>query len=137
MNPSSQVYSDELYRKQGLTFVIFMALGNFFCNYAQYQLSPISLRIMEQYHLTDVQFATVFSSVQMPSIFLGFLMGPVVDKLGPKKVILIGMIVSIIGGAIRTFFHSFTGLSIGMPLCGVGGGMLIICISKVLGMIDL
>ena len=112
--------------------VTILFLGLFIGNYFQYQLSPLAARIMKEFHLTPVQFSSIFSAPMLASIFLGIIAGILSDKFGVKKICAIGLIIMTIGLWIRPFSSNYMGLYIGMILAGFGVTSLNINMSKII-----
>lgn len=106
-------------------------LGTFVYQYTQYQLAPLAGSIIENLKLTPVQFSSLFTAPMMPAIFFSIIFGLIVDKLGMKKSILIGMLVTMIGGIGRIFSGNYGGIFVTMMLTGVGATILNVTCGKV------
>ena len=66
-------------------------------NYAQYQISPLGPQIIQRFGLSDTQFQSFFTAPMLPAIFLGFISGMLVDRLGYKPVLAVSMILTAVG----------------------------------------
>ncbi|MFR8547144.1 MAG: CynX/NimT family MFS transporter [Lachnospiraceae bacterium] len=101
----------------GLAFIVLC-----FCymipNYAQYQVSPLGSRIVEEYGLQLSQLSLLFSAPMIPAIFLSLLSGLLLDRFGTKSVIGVGLTVTAIGCVIRAFSDSYMLLFVGTMLTG-------------------
>ncbi len=65
--------------------------------YFQYQMAPVADRIIETYHLSQVQYSTLFSAPMVPAIFLSLVSGMIVDKIGAKRIIFIALLIGAVG----------------------------------------
>ncbi len=88
-------------------------------NYVQYQLSPLGPQMMEQYGLELGNLSSLFSAPMIPAIFLSLAGGILIDRLGPKNVIGIGLILTAAGCVARIFCVQYGQLFACMMLTGV------------------
>ena len=106
---------------------------SFGANYAQFQLSPISLRLMEMYQIDASQYSLAFMAVMIPSVLFGLACGALGDKIGVKKVGTAAMLISTTGLLIRAIFNSYGSLLIGMILAGFSLAAMNANIGKICG----
>lgn len=102
----------------GILFVVLC-----FCymipNYVQYQLSPLGSQLMEYYGLDLGNLSSLFSAPMIPTIFLSLAGGILIDRLGPKNVIGIGLVLTAAGCVARIFCNQYGQLFVCMMLTGV------------------
>ena len=102
----------------GILFVVLC-----FCymipNYVQYQLSPLGSQLMEYYGLDLGNLSSLFSAPMIPAIFLSLAGGILIDRLGPKNVIGIGLVLTAAGCVARIFCNQYGQLFVCMMLTGV------------------
>lgn len=113
--------------------LLISCLAIFAPSYAQYQLSPLAPKIINELGLTTNQFSSVFTAPMIPAIFLSLLAGLLADRIGIKCVIAVGMAVTAIGSIYRISSNSYTTLFFGMFLIGFGAAFLNANIMKVVG----
>lgn len=80
-----------------------LCLNNAAPSYLQYQMSPIAVQVMESYNISMEQFSSLFTSPMIPAILFSLAAGLLFDKLGPVKVMRIGVLIAAIGGFIRLY----------------------------------
>jgi CP family cyanate transporter-like MFS transporter len=124
-------------RRKELKTLVFLAFVAAFAipNYSQYQLSPLAARIIEQYSLTNGQFASLFSAPMIPAVFLCFISGVLVDKYGFKIIIGISVATTAAGCILRVFADDYVTLYISMVLIGVSCGIVTSNAAKIIGCI--
>jgi Sugar phosphate permease len=93
----------------------------------------MAAEIMQNYMLSNSQFAGIFSAPMIPAIFLSLIAGIMVDKFGAKKVILFSIIVSTIGALLRLHAQSYGILFTAMLLTGFSATFLNSNGAKILG----
>ncbi len=122
-------------RKQKVKILMFLAFSLAFTlpNFAQYQMSPLAARIMEQYSLTNGQFTSIFTAPMILAVFFCFISGILTDKFGFKTVVGIFVVISGIGGILRVFANSYVTLYISMALVGVSAGIVVSNAAKIIG----
>lgn len=111
--------------------IIFCAL--FIGNYAQYQLSPLAGRIMEDLNLTASQYSSIFSAPMIPAIFFSIAAGSIADKIGVKQIVTIGMAISVAGLILRPFASSYGVMLLAMIMAGAGTAFLNANNAKIIG----
>ncbi len=100
-----------------LCFLVF-ALAYAAPNYAQYQFSPLGPQIIQRFGLSDVQFNSIFTAPMLPAIFLGFISGMLVDRLGYKPILSIAMLLTALGTWLRYASESYGMMYAAMVLMG-------------------
>lgn len=101
--------------------------------YCQYQLAPMGNQLIDTFHLTSVQFAAVCTAPMVPAIFVSFLVGLVVDRLGARRVIILGLTLAVIGLTLRNFVGSYLSLYLCMLLPGFAASFLNATHPKIFG----
>ena len=86
----------------GLVLVA-LCLNNAAPSYLQYQMSPIAVQVMDSYNISMEQFSSLFTSPMIPAILFSLAAGLLFDKLGPVKVMRIGVLIAAIGGFVRLY----------------------------------
>lgn len=102
-------------------------------NYAQYQASPLGPVLMEQFGLNNSQLASLFTAPMIPAIFLSLVGGLLIDKLGPKQTVGMGLIISAAGCVLRVFAENYGALMIATALTGVSACFIMAGAGKILG----
>lgn len=87
-------------------------------NYMQYQVSALAVTLMPQLGIDQAGFSMLMLMPMLTAVFLSIPTGSIADKIGPKKVITVCMLVSIVGAFIRAFVMSFVAQLISMFLIG-------------------
>lgn len=127
---------EEKTRLSGYRWVILLAgsLITFMANYMQYQVSAWGVEVMEMLG-TDVAGLTNLMLLPMfVAVFLSIPCGTIADRIGVKKVVSIGVVLSVIGAFLRTFaLTSFPAQCAGMLLIGAGIASLNCNLQKVYG----
>lgn len=113
--------------------LMIVCLAIFSASYTQYQLSPISQKIMEVYSLSNSEFTSVFSAPMIPAVFLSLVSGLLVDRFGIKIVVGIGVFITAIGTILRIGAGEYSVLFISMLMTGFGATFLNSNITKILG----
>ena len=105
--------------------------------YAQYQLSPLAPQLIAELGLSTSQFASIFSAPMIPAIFLSLVAGILVDKMGIKLIIAIGLVITAVGACFRIASSGGSGsysiLFISMLLTGFGAAFINANGPKILG----
>lgn len=104
----------------------------FLGNYPQFQLSPLSGAIMEQYGLSQTQFLSAFSASMMPGILFSLVSGVLCDKFGVKKCIGVASIIVCIALIGRTASYNYPTLMACMLCAGLAGSFLNSNVNKLL-----
>ena len=76
--------------------------------YAQFQISPMSLSIMEQLNINEMQYSQLFTICMLPSVFLSIVSGLLCDKYGVKPTVAVALILSAAGIVLRVFVNSYS-----------------------------
>ena len=97
-----------------------LCLGAFGPNYMQFQLAPLAPQLMDSMQINQTEFASLLTAAMLPSVFFSLPSGALADKVGIKKILLIGNVLTAVGAAIRWFATSYATLYIGMVLLGFG-----------------
>ncbi|SHJ11235.1 MFS transporter [Parasporobacterium paucivorans] len=114
--------------------VVFLAFIIYFIAiYPQYQLSPLSYLIIPEFKLTAVQFSGIFTAAMISGIFLSLFAGLLSDKIGIKKSISIGVIISTVAIVLRIFSNDYTTLMLSMAFAGIVSTFMNSNIAKYLG----
>ena len=87
-------------------------------NYAQYQISPLGPQIIQRFGLSDVQYHSFFTAPMFPAIFLGFVSGMLVDRLGYKPVLAVSMILTAVGAWLRYLSSGYGMMYAAMVMMG-------------------
>ena len=87
-------------------------------NYAQYQISPLGPQIIKTFGLSDVQYHSFFTAPMFPAIFLGFVSGMLVDRLGYKPVLAVSIVLTAIGAWVRYLSSGYGIMYAAMVLMG-------------------
>lgn len=88
--------------------------------YAQYQISPLSLSIMEQLNINEVQYSQLFTVCMFPALLLSIVSGLLCDKYGVKSTVGIALILSTAGIVLRVFTNSYAATLGCMLVLGLG-----------------
>ena len=110
--------NDQPSRTRRILYFLVFALAYAAPNYAQYQFSPLGPQIIQQFGLSDVQFNSIFTAPMLPAIFLGFVSGMLVDRLGYKPILAAAMLLTALGAWLRFFSESYGMMYAAMVLMG-------------------
>ena len=108
-------------------------LGAFIGSYAQFQLPPLAYKLIPALQITPSQFAALMSGPMTGSLFICILGGTLADRFGVKKVVAVGLVLSVIGCYFRyaaTTFWPFLFMTI---LAGLASGLLLGSLAKLFG----
>lgn len=89
-------------------------------NYMQYQVSALAVSLMPMLNIDQAGFSMLMLMPMLTAVFLSIPAGTLADKNGPKKVVTICLIVSVIGAFLRAGVMSFPVQVISMFLIGFG-----------------
>lgn len=95
-----------------------LCFSYFVPNYAQYQVSPLGAAVMEQFGLTTGQLSSLFSAPMIPAIFLSLISGLLIDKIGPRLIIGVGILIAAVGCILRIWAGDFFLLMIATAMTG-------------------
>ena len=93
----------------------------FMMSVCQFQATPYAAQLMEKLHMTEQQYATIATAPMLVGVFLSFISGTLGDKIGVKKVVFYGLILTTIGALSRTVAGSYQILLLVTVLMGVAG----------------
>jgi len=99
----------------GLCFAIY-----FITNYPMYQLSPIADAFKSTFGLDNTQYTSIFSAPMIPGVLLSIVAGLIIDKIGPRRAVLFGMIITTVGMAARIGADSYWSFLVCMISLGIG-----------------
>ncbi|WEV39626.1 MFS transporter [Lactobacillus sp. ESL0681] len=88
-------------------------------NYVQFQISALATQIMPELHLTQPQFSSLLMAPMLIAVFLSIPAGSLADKFGAKKIVTVGLVVSVIGAFGRLWASNFITMMIILLLFGV------------------
>ncbi|MBP1622052.1 MAG: major facilitator superfamily 1 [Acidobacteria bacterium] len=108
-------------------------LGTFIGSYAQFQLPPLAYKLIPDLHLSSSQFAALMAGPMTGSLFICILGGALADRFGVKKVVAVGLVVSVIGCYFRYAVTSFWPFLFMTILAGLASGLLIGNLAKLFG----
>ena len=94
-------------------------------NYAQYQISPLGPQIIQRFGLSDVQYHSFFTAPMFPAIFLGFVSGMLVDRLGYKPVLAVSIVLTAIGAWVRYLSSGYGIMYAAMVMMGFSAAWII------------
>jgi len=96
-----------------------VAFGNFLACFTQYQTGSLSTQLIQGFNLTSGEFARLTTAQMIPTIFLSIFVGTISDRLGSKKTILVGLLISVSCLFLKLNARSYTVLFIAC----MGGGL--------------
>lgn len=95
------------------------ALLDAISSYIQFQISALAVQIMPALHISPAQFQSLLMAPMLIAVFLSIPAGSLADKFGAKKIVSIGLVVSVIGAYGRLVANSFITMMITLLLFGV------------------
>lgn len=119
------------YRWVILTIVALLDLTS---NYIQFQISALAIQIMPMLHISTAQFQSLVMAPMLIAVFLSIPAGTLADKFGAKKIVSIGLIISVIGAFGRLIAHNFITMMLMLLLFGVYMALLNANTLKIFGM---
>ncbi len=108
----------------GSMMLIALCAANFIPNYAQYQLSPFAVSIMDELNITASQFSSLFTAPMIPAILLSLLAGIMVDKFNPKLVMGTAIGITMAGTILSVYSNSYLMLFSAFVMIGVGAAFI-------------
>ena len=105
----------------------------FISNHIQFQVSSLAYIIMPALSLTTAQFSSLLMAPSLTAVFLSIPSGMLGDRIGPKKVVTLGCIISVLGAYGRLAVASYPGMMAMMLATGVAICLLNANLIKVLG----
>lgn len=115
--------------------LIFLSLAVAYAapNYAHYQLSALTNDLYAMFPgISTSQYNLLFTAPMMVPVFLGLFSGMLVDKNGPKYVIGLSLVLSVIGGWLRCAAASYGAMFLSMILLGVSTGIITSNVAKII-----
>ncbi|WP_161522290.1 MFS transporter [Bifidobacterium xylocopae] len=100
--------------------LVIVCLVGILSNYMQYQISALAVFLMPMLKISQTGFSTLMMMPMLTAVFLSIPMGTYGDRIGPKKVVLAGLAVAVIGAWVRTFGLNFPMQVLSMFLLGAG-----------------
>lgn len=110
-----------------------VALMDMTSNYVQFQVSALATTIMPDLQISTAQFSSLLMAPMLIAVFLSIPGGSLGDKFGPKKVVTVGLVISILGAFGRMFAQNFTSMMVMLLLFGVYMALLNANVIKILG----
>lgn len=95
------------------------ALLDAISSYIQFQISALAVQIMPALHISPAQFQSLLMAPMLIAVFLSIPAGSLADKFGAKKIVSIGLVVSVIGAYGRLIANNFFTMFITLLLFGV------------------
>ncbi|WEV70739.1 MFS transporter [Lactobacillus sp. ESL0785] len=95
------------------------ALLDMISNYVQFQISSLATQIMPALHITMPQFQSLLMAPMLIAVVLSIPAGSLADKFGAKKIVTVGLIVSVIGAFGRLWANNFITMMIMLMMFGV------------------
>lgn len=92
----------------------------FIGTYAQYQVSPLAVQIMEELQIDSSQYALMFTFCMFPALFLSVVSGVLSDKFGVKRTMAVALALSTAGIVGRVFVSGYTAMLGCMLVLGLG-----------------
>lgn len=88
-------------------------------NYIQFQISTLAVQIIPALHISTAQFQSLAMAPMLIAVFLSIPAGTLADKFGPKKIVSVGLVISVIGAFGRLIATNFATMMIMLLLFGV------------------
>ena len=118
---------------QAILVVVCVVVLIFVPNFAQYQLSPISFRIMDEFGMNAVQFSALFSAAMITGMVVSPVAGLLCDKFGARMTIGIGALITLAALVIRVFAQDYLTVFLCMVFAGVTATFLNSNMPKIMG----
>lgn len=103
--------------------LVIFAMVNFLVSYAQFQPAFFAPDIMADMGIGTTEFSVITAAPMVIGIVIAFVSGSLADRIGIKKVVLIGLILSSIGALGRYFVGSYIMLVVMIVLMGVSAAV--------------
>ena len=110
--------SDALSRRRGFMALAALFVVDFVPNYAQYQLSPMAIQIMETFGIDKVAYSALFAAPMILGVPLAFASGVLLGRHNPRNVVLGALCISTLGSLIVLLAPSYLPLFLGFTLEG-------------------
>lgn len=116
--------SKELPKLSGYRWIVLACVCSvcFMANYMQYQVSVWGVVVMEGLGIQVAELQTLMLMPMVAAIFLAIPAGMLADRFGVKRVVAIGLTMSVIAGFLRVFFIDSFPVQMASML-GIGFGM--------------
>lgn len=88
-------------------------------SYIQFQISALAVQIMPALHISPAQLQSLVMAPMLIAVFLSIPAGTLADKFGAKKIVSVGLVISVIGAYGRLIATNFITLMIMLLLFGV------------------
>lgn len=108
--------------RYGYVVLILLCLGITMPNFAQYQTTGFGKQAVAEFlgrELSDSQFSMINMAPLIPGAFLSLVSGLLVDRFGPRRVIVTGVVLSAIGVVLRATLEAYEAILASMILMGV------------------
>lgn len=90
-------------------------------NYMQYQVSALAVVLMPMLDIDEAGFSMMMLMPMLTAVFMSIPMGTLGDRVGPKRVVGVCMVVAVLGAFLRTFSTSSFALQmVAMFMLGAG-----------------
>ena len=95
------------------------ALLDAISSYIQFQISALAVQIMPALHISPAQFQSLLMAPMLIAVFLSIPAGSLADKFGAKKIVSVGLVISVLGAYGRLFANNFLTMFLTLLLFGV------------------
>ena len=95
------------------------ALLDAISSYIQFQISALAVQIMPALHISPAQFQSLLMAPMLIAVFLSIPAGSLADKFGAKKIVSVGLVISVLGAYGRLFAKNFITMFLTLLLFGV------------------
>ncbi|MFC2007846.1 CynX/NimT family MFS transporter [Chloroflexota bacterium] len=87
-------------------------------------ISPLVTPILEDLNISYSQMGMILGSWQLTYIVVAIIAGTIIDRLGLRKALFVGIAIVGLSGILRYFPEGFTALLLAVALFGIGGPMI-------------
>ena len=112
--------------------LIIISLAMFANYYVFDALAPVSKFLTEKLGYTDEQYGALFTAYNIGALLALLLAGPIIDRIGAKRAVLIFGVVAAIAGAVTAFAPDYRVMWASRALLGIGCEPLIVAITTAL-----
>jgi MFS family permease len=88
--------------------------------YTAFMVASLGVQIISAFSLTQVQFGAVSTVPFLAGALVGLPAGMLADRIGVKNVVSAGLVIALLGTALRLFVGGFGGLFVGCFAVGIG-----------------
>ncbi|MEH7108519.1 MFS transporter [Bacillus sp. JJ1764] len=113
--------------------VAIVCLLAFISNYIQFQISALAYVIMPALNLSTAEFSSLLLAPMLVAVFFSIPSGALGDRIGAKKVVSVGCIISVIGAFGRIIATNFALMMLMLLACGIFISILNANLIKILG----